>query len=359
MLTAVAYTGHGVAPRLTPAGFRQVTFLIRAAAVALVTVGLAACGGSGDAPAVVRVAGVAISKGTVEHWASAIQRGAVPATLVSSRDESPRRRAIAFLISADWLVGEAAERGFKLSENAIRRRVQEEGNSAAGGRTEFRQTLAAVGETVADAELEEHARWAASVVHGLLAAKAAGMTRGAVTERAVTAYYNGHLARYLHKEVRAFSIDESLKSMAAGWAFVRRIGLHPSRDKFLNYKSYERPSRFAQGRGGRGLLLRAIFSARIGAVSRPMRLFQDYAVFMLRKITPSVVDPLSAVRGLIEEQLRAGPRRQALAKLIAAYDRKWTARTDCDPGYVAQNCKQYQGPLVSEDEALPANGARS
>ncbi len=326
--------------------------------VVLAIVGLTACGDVGHERDVVRVAGSTINKSTLDHWAAAFARGATPATSVRSPNKSPQKQAIAFLISADWLVAEAAEHGFKLSKSQIERRAQAERESAAGGGTEFQRTLAAVGETAADAGFEEHARWAASAVHGLLAAEAAKMTRGAVTDSEVVDYYRAHVARYRHDEVRRFNIIENFKDEAAARAFLRRMGSRPGRSGFALEESYMRPSRF-DAPHGRGPLLRAIFSARVGVASRPMRLFQYYAVFVVRQIKPLVVESLSAVRGAIAAHLSAIARRRALAGLLAGYDRKWTVRTDCAPGYVVQKCKQYQGPLTSEDEALLSGGGAS
>ncbi len=327
------------------------------AAVASLTIFVATgCGGAVGETPVARVAGLSISKAMVDHWSAAIGRGAVPATATVSVDKPARRQALEFLISADWLVGEAGEDGYTLSASAVQRRAQEASRSSPGGLAAYRQTLAGVGETIADAGLELQVQQAVSAIHRVFAEQAARMTRGVGTAREVAAYYRHHIGRYGHPEVREFDLAEGFKSVAAARAFVRRYGTGARFGKIALHEAAVRPTRFDQPRG-KGPLLRAIFSAKLGAVGRPMWLSRGYVIFIIRHIKPLLVEPFRKVRGSIEAHLLADPRRQALAGLLAAYERKWTARTDCSPGYVVPKCKQYRGPASSGADTLRTIGS--
>jgi hypothetical protein len=320
------------------------------AAVGLAILGLGACGSASHEPVVVRVGRMSIDKGMVDHWANAIARGATPVMSVGSLSQSPRQQAIASLISADWLVGEAAVLGLKPPAGQIERQIKETSRSA-GGHAESQQLRTAVGETTGDAGLEAQVQWAAAAIEHLLTEEAARRARAAVADRQVGAYYRQHLGQYRHKEVREFDIVEGFKSVGAAQAFVKRHGTGSRFSKIAFHESYERPTRF-EGPRGKGRVLQAIFSARVGLVSPPMWLNHGYIVFVLRHIRPPYVVPLGAVRAAIERHLLAGPRRQAIAGLLAAYDRRWTAKTDCSPGYVVPKCRQYRGPRVLEEGSL-------
>jgi len=325
---------------------RKARYIVGALSIALAIGAVSSCGGSGYDPTVVRVGSTAIYRSTVEHWDSAIGRGAVPAAGVRPLGETAGQQAISFLISADWLIGEAAEHGVRQSDSQIERRVHEEITSTPGGRAGFAKTLAEVGETLLDAGFEARVQWAATKIHGLLATQVARMTRNALKSRQIVAYYGAHIARYSHPELREFDLAEGFRSVGAARAFVRRHGTGSGFRKIALHESAERPTRFDQPKG-KGPLLRAIFAAKLGAVGRPMWLNRGYVVFVLRHIKPLVVEPLRRVRASIEAHLIAGPRRRALAELLAAYERKWIARTDCSPGYVVPKCKQYQDPAAS------------
>jgi hypothetical protein len=45
--------------------------------------------------------------------------------------------------------------------------------------------------------------------------------------------------------------------------------------------------------------------------------------------------------------LTAAQQQQALAKFTSEFTQKWSARTSCQPGYVVQECKQYNGPKAA------------
>jgi foldase protein PrsA len=52
--------------------------------------------------------------------------------------------------------------------------------------------------------------------------------------------------------------------------------------------------------------------------------------------------PLSKVSASIGEELRSQSQERAFATFKTAFRKRWTARTDCRPGYVVLECKQYK-----------------
>lgn len=46
--------------------------------------------------------------------------------------------------------------------------------------------------------------------------------------------------------------------------------------------------------------------------------------------------------------LSASQRGQVYAKWVAGFPSRWAARTNCRPGYVVSNCRQYKGPSAPQ-----------
>jgi SurA N-terminal domain len=85
----------------------------------LVSMAVSGCGAT-KAPAIANVQGNAISQRTLEHW-SAIKRAEARSspTPTSASPEEIRKKALAFLITAAWLQGEAAARGISVSSTEV------------------------------------------------------------------------------------------------------------------------------------------------------------------------------------------------------------------------------------------------
>lgn len=310
---------------------------------------LAGCGASSSGTTVVRVGGLAIDSHAVARWSVAIAHGASPAISSGSQHQPSRQRALRFLISSNWLLAEARERGLRLSDSDLKRRLREQGEATIGGQAEFQATLAATKETMADASFETQAQWAASELRRLFAERAANMARAVVTAARVASFYQAHIARYRVPELREFDLAEGFKSVAETNAFVGR-GIGPSSPlaKLAFHETYPRSNHFTAPPEKRRLL-EAIFAAKVGVASPPMPLDGHYVAFVIRHIRPGYLKPLASVRAAIEDQLLAKSRHQAYEELLREYVHRWAARTDCLAGYIVQQCSQYRGPLVPED----------
>jgi hypothetical protein len=151
-----------------------------------------------------------------------------------------------------------------------------------------------------------------------------------------------------HQEQRSFDIVEQLNSKAAARGVMRKIMLGTNLSKIAIHESLERAN-IADTAPGTRAIRRAIFAAKPGVLVGPMLLNNLYAVFAVTRIVPRVVQPLTRVQGSIEMRLAEVQQRRTLAKFIKTWRSRWTARTDCHPGYVVQKCRQYTGPKAPED----------
>lgn len=164
-------------------------------AVVVAAVGLVACGGSDSGGVVARVEGVgSISKATLDHWISIeaivsrdlfprkpVPRGVVPdppgytaciAYLRSlpgviagagskptvaqlenrcrQRYETLRQSELEFLIGAEWMIGEGAERGVRPTDAEARKQLKQFNKADLPREADFRRYLALTGQTLSD-----------------------------------------------------------------------------------------------------------------------------------------------------------------------------------------------------------------
>lgn len=305
-------------------------------ALALLALGLSACGGASHERVVLRVGRATVGSGVVGHWMSAIApEHLVPdpprfvkcvARLKAQSAESPayaleeecrqryqelRQRALGQLISSEWLIGEATERGLAPS----------------GG------------------DLAAKARSAESMLRRALQG---GEARIAPAQ--VTAYYEQNVTQFGRPEKRYIDIVERIPTKGAAQAALlatkRRGDLHQT----AIHEEFEEEN-LAQVVPWKRAILRAIFAATPHTIVGPLPLNKKWCFFEVTRVIPRAVKPLSQVKGSIERQLASERQRGALTSFIAAWRRKWIARTACAPGYVVQKCSEYRGPQAPEDPA--------
>jgi foldase protein PrsA len=311
--------------------------------VLVLVAGLAACGSDGSSNrVVVRVGNAQIRSAAVSHWISVMAAGLPSSASAPERHQELKRRALEFLISSEWSIGEAASRGLAISEREIHRRLAEQqAASFPGGQAERSAFAKATGESTSDLELQVRAELASSRLAAMAADGARPVTRAAIVD-----YYDRERRRFLTPELREVRITNR-KTRADAERLKRAI---ESGADFAARSERLRISLPGGARARQGTPLeRAIRASRRGVLTGPVKQRVDYFVFELKRIVPANSRALSQVAGSIGRRLREAGRRHALAESVSAWRAKWRARTDCRAGYVVQGCRQYDGPKAPED----------
>jgi hypothetical protein len=304
---------------------------------------LAGCGSasgtsSGDSPSqvVVRVGDARIDRGEVEHWARAIARGSSVGTALGKGSGTPRERALGFLISSKWIIGELEEEKLSISNAAVERGLKEKIDAAPAGRSEFEEELTSTGQTLADVKLEVKSALAVARLRDAVAKRVPAVTPGEVTS-----YYDHHRQRFYLPDRRVVYLIEGIHDYGHALALAREVrpGARLTDPWFRELVS--RSPEVAD----RGKLAHMIFAATPGRVAGPARFFDDWVLAVVRKLIPAGIQPLAAVRRELSKTLAVARRERTLKRFAAAYVRNWSARTSCSAGYVVQKCSQYRGAL--------------
>jgi foldase protein PrsA len=366
---------------------RTLRFIPALSAVLFALVGLAACGGI-PGNAVVQVDGTPVSKEAFNHWmgiaatASSPAAGSTaakpvipeppsytaciahlqattpapakgqpaptPAQLKSQCEQQYKQlqqQVLGFLISSDWVVGEAAHLGVKVSDAEVHKQFQKIKAQQFPRPAEFEKFLASTGQTTSDLLLRVKLNLLSSKIQQKIAKQ-----KHTVTKAEVEKFYNENKQRYGTPEKRNVEIILTKTEAAANKA-KQEIASGKSFSSVAKQVSID-PTSKAKG----GLLTEvvkgqqeksldaAIFSAQPNALGGPLKTAFGYYVYRVKSSTPGNQQSLAQAEAAIKSQLTATQSQTALTKFVKEFRTKWKGKTECRSGYVVKDCKQFKEP---------------
>jgi hypothetical protein len=315
----------------------------------LTLLGVSACGSTGGGSVVVRVGDATITSAAVEHWTNVVRRNGAFRAFFGHPTGTPKQRALISLISAGWLVGEAARIGLPVSAKAVDASLAERMQGAGG--VEFRKRLEGNGQTASDVKLELAAEMALEAISDRLTRRAEQFRQADLAR-----FYRENRELFAKvPETRAVDIIEYLPSAAAATALVRRAGTGRRFTALAIHKRIQPTLGTLAGPATKKAVDRAIFAARPGVVSQPMRFNGEWTVFIVRKIVPAQVYSLAEARPRIASSLAKERKREMEHAFATQYKRRWTSKTTCAPHYVVPGCAQYHGPPGDHEDPFAVN----
>jgi parvulin-like peptidyl-prolyl isomerase len=357
-------------------------------AVFFAAVGLAACGGGVPGDAVVKVGETPITNSTFKHWlgVAAVStsagtggkavlpeppnytaciahlkatepkpaKGAQPLSAsalkaqCATQYKSYLQEVLSFLISSQWVLGEAQSMGVKVSDAEVKKQFLKIKNAQFPKASEFEKFLASSGQTVSDLLLRVKLNLLSTKIQQKIAKKKANVTTAEIEK-----YYNQNKSRFGTPEKRNVAIILT-KNEAAAKSALQEIRSGKSFASVAKAVSTDPTSRQNGGminevvKGEEDKALdQAIFSTTAGKLSGPVKSAFGYYVYEVKKITPGNEQSLSAVKSQIKAQLAATQQQEALSKFVKSFRKKWTEKTECRSEYVVPDCKQYKAPKTS------------
>jgi foldase protein PrsA len=367
-------------------------------AVLFALIGLSACGGI-PSDAVVQVDGTSLTKEAFSHWMSvaatstgsaATGKPVIPvppdysACIAHLAATSPKpakgqsapttkqlkaqceqqykalsQEVLGFLISSQWVIGEAASLGVKVSDAEVKKEFEKIKNAQFPKAAEFEKFLASSGQTTSDLLLRVKLNMLSQRIQKKIVAD-----KGKVTQAQIAKYYNENKSHYGSPEKRAVRIILT-KTEAQAAAAKKEIESGKSFASVAKADSID-PTSKANG----GLLKEvtkgeeeqaldsALFSAKTKVLGGPVKTPFGYYIYEVISITPGNQQPLSQVQSTIKQQLISSNQQHALSKFVKEFRKKWTAKTECRSGYVVADCKSYKAPKTTSTgtSSTPATG---
>jgi foldase protein PrsA len=356
-------------------------------AVLFALVGISACGGiPGDA--VVQVSGTAITKTAFEHWmkvASASsatgttekpvipeppnytacvahlaattakpakgQKAPTTAQLKSECEteyKSLQSEVLGFLISSQWVLGEASSLGVKLSDAEVKKEFAKIKSEEFPKAAEFEKFLATSGQTVSDLLLRVKLNLLSQKIEKKIIKE-----KSKVTQAQVEKYYNENKSKYGTPEKRNVQViltkteaqaAKAKKEVESGKSFgsvAKAVSIDPT-----SKANGGLLKEVVKGEEEQALST-AIFSTSKNVLSGPVKTPFGYYVFEVLSVTPGTQQPLSKVKATVKQALISTGEQSALTKFTKDFKTNWKSKTECRSGYVVEDCKSYKAPKTS------------
>jgi foldase protein PrsA len=242
---------------------------------------------------------------------------------------------IEFLVQDYWVQGEAVDRHVHVSNASVLKTYNTEVKQEFPTTAKFNTFLAESGETVADL------KWRALeyLLEGQIVDKVkAGAAK--VTNAQIATFYKDHSSEFTEPARRNIEFvlvakagtAATVKSLLAGGASYATVAKKYSIDPTTKKKGGVADGVVAGEETP--LFSTAIFKARTGVLSGPVKTAFGYYVFTVTKATTGSVVSLAAARSGIKSELKTSHQTTALNSLQSNFTKKWRARTHCASGYL-------------------------
>jgi len=370
----------------------KIHLILAAGVAALAIISVGACGGGIPANAVVQVGEAPITKAAFEHWmsvaATSISQSPTAQTAVKPvvpdpptyaaciahlkeiepkpvkgqkpKTEAPlksqceqqytalKQEVLGFLISSEWVIGEASRLDVNVSDNEVRKELLKLKRERFPKEAEFQQLLKRSGMTVSDLLLRIKTE---TLLPPRIEQKVT--EKKAISQREVEKYYNAHKTQFGTQEKRKVQIVLT-KTEAQAKSAKREVQSGKSFASVAKSKSIDPTSKSNGGllaevtKGEEEAALNtAIFSASKDVLSGPVKTPFGYYIFEVLGSTPGTQQTLAQAKASIKQQLTATQQQTALDKFIKEFRKRWTAKTNCRPEFVVADCRQYKTPKAN------------
>jgi foldase protein PrsA len=369
-------------------------FLALGAFFVSLTVGLAACGGDdGDSipgNAVAKVGDTSITKDTFDHWmqvaAISSQGGAEGATKATVPDapeftkciaekaktapkpakgqpkptedtfktqceqeyEGLKQQVLQFLISSEWIQGEAAEQKVTVSDAEVEKQFATTKKQSFPKEADFDKFLKTSGMTLDDIKFRVR-------LDALSNALRKKITEGKdkVSDTQISDYYDKNKTRFAQPERRDLRIVLTKTEAKANEA---KAALDGGQD----FKAVAKEFSIDQASKNQGGVLlavakgqqekafdEAIFAAPKGQLQGPVKTQFGYYVFEVTKVTKASQQSLEDATPTIKQLLASQNQQTALDKFVKDFRAEWKEKTNCQKEFVTQDCKNAPKPKTT------------
>jgi hypothetical protein len=333
---------------------RRITLL----ALLALAVGNAGCGAGTRAVVVASVAHVPITSAELSDWMGALAsehfvpdppRYSSCISRARAQGQQPigdaireqceaeyaalKQKALRFLVSSDWLIGEAVAEHRGPSTREIELRLARRGRADGAVSQSARRLLA---------ERELAAAQLTAALH---------RSELPITRKRIARYYREHIAHFEHREQRYFDIYEYFRSPSAARGLLSEIERgQPHLARIPLRESIKRPRNGEAVVPWKRSIFHAILAAKPGVYVGPVlvSVHLGYVIFRVTRVVPRTVEPLSRVEGEIAAGLAREEHHRKLAGFLSALRSRWVAKTSCRVGYVVPGCREYNGGSRAE-----------
>lgn len=368
---------------------RLLMALCALAAVAVV----AGCGGSSSASipgnAIASVDGNAVDKGEFNHWMNIVAKSngqanaAVPdppnftKCVAAKRKTTPqpgkgqpkvtdaqlktqcqtqygtlRDQVVGLLVTYRWVQGEAGARKVSVSDADVQKSFQQQKKQSFPKEAQYQKFLAQSGQTQNDILLRVKIDLLFSKIRNQIV-----KGKDQVSDAQLQAFYNQNKSRFSTPETRDLQIVLT-KSQAKAQQAKQALSSGQPWAKVAKQYSIDQASKAQGGKlpgQAKGSLEKsldaAVFSAKQGALTGPVKTQFGYYVFKVTKVNPASTQSLAQAKATIKQTLASQNQQKALDGYIKGFQSRWRAKTECRKGYTTSDCSN--GPKPTPTPTAP------
>jgi parvulin-like peptidyl-prolyl isomerase len=268
---------------------------------------------------------------------------------------SLRDQVMQLLVSFEWIEGEAKAKGIKVSDKEVKASFDKQKKQAFPKAADFDKFLKDSGQT----EDDILKRVRLDTLSNKIREK---VTKGKdkVSDAQIAAFYNKNKARFAQPERRDLRIvltkdkakaEQAKKALESGQSF-KSVAKKYSIDQASKAQGGKLPA-VAKGQQEKALDT-AIFAAKKGQLTGPVKTQFGYYVFDVSKITPASQQTLDQAKTTIKQTLASQNQQKSLDSFVKSFRKRWKAKTDCREGYRTQDCKNAPKATPTPTATAPA-----
>jgi foldase protein PrsA len=250
------------------------------------------------------------------------------------------QQTMPFLITADWLQGEAADQKISVTAATVATQLKQIEAAQFPTPTALAQFLQESGESNADLLFRVRVDALSNDIRTKVTNSAPK-----VTPAAVAAYYNKHKSSYGKPETRDLRVI-LVSKLASANRVVALLKAGISFTKVARQFSIDTTTKKSGGAlagqtqaGLEANLGTAVFAAPLHKVEGPIKTTLGYEIFKVQKITPGSQSTLAQETTSITSTLTTTNQNNTLNAFVKRFNSKWTALTLCAKGFIVSDCK--------------------
>ena len=361
--------------------------LLTAACAALV----AACGGGIPGDSVATVDGETITKAKYDHWLTIAAKsggqpdGSIPKppdfkdciankrktlpepakgqpkttdeqlkTQCESEYKSLRDQVMQLLISFEWIEGEAAAQGIKVTDADVKKAFESQKKASFPKEEDYDKFLEQSGQTEEDILMRVKLDLLSNKIREKVTKDAEKVTDAEITE-----YYNENKSRFAQPERRDLLVvltKTEAKAQQAKAALEGGQGFGAVAKKFsIDPQSKAQGGKLpAVAKGQQEQAFdKAIFAAKKGALTGPVKTQFGYYVFKVTKVTPASQQSEQEASATIRQLLVSQKQQKALDAFVKRFTKEWKAKTECKKAYATSDCSNGPKPTPTPTVGAP------
>jgi foldase protein PrsA len=251
-----------------------------------------------------------------------------------------REQVMQLLTSFQWIEGEAKEQGIKVSDAEVKKSFEEQKKQSFPKEADYQKFLKQYDQTEEDILQRVKLDLLSNKIRDKIV-----KGKDKVTDAQIQEFYDKNKTRFAQPERRDLRIvltkgvDKANQAKAAlergdSWKVVAK---KYSIDQASKAQGGKLPAQ-AEGTLEKSLD-EAVFKAKKGVISGPVKTQFGYYVFVVEKIQKAQQQTLDQAKATIKQTLASQNQQKALDKFVTDFQKKWKNRTTCRDEYMTQVCK--------------------